>query len=353
MYTKKGLGFLKNPDGTPVKPSKERLEAPLMEKADDRTHYCTSCGKGHGKLKGNFRPSQSPFFQGLGYIPICNKCLDYYEKEYTIRLGCNDEAIRRLALHLDLYLDESLLAASRRVNISSSRIAGYISKANLMQYKGKTYDTYLDERVGHYNMKVVSADELEKHEQVVSQKAVEFWGAGFMPDDYAFLGSKYDDWTSRHECKTKVQESVFQKICLMELQILKAAQKGDKMDGLIKSFNDLLGTANIKPVQNRDNALADQNTFGTLIQKWENEEPIPEPDPEWEDVDGIRKYVSTWFLGHLCKMLGIRNSYSQMYDEEIGKYTVEKPEYEEDMEMSFDDLFGNVGEDDEDGEPNG
>ena len=73
------------------------------------------------------------------------------------------------------------------------------------------------------------------------------------------------------------------------------------------TFQSLLGSANLKPVQNNDNALADSQSFGTLIKKFEEEKPIPEPDPEWKDVDGIVKYITVYFLGHLCKMIGIKN----------------------------------------------
>ena len=329
--------------GTPKHVDKSNLTAPSAEVIEDRIYYCTSCGKGYKKLKGSFRASQSPFFKGWGHIPVCIRCLDYYEKEYTERLGSSDEAIKRLALHLDIYFNESLLASSRKINTNQSRIAGYIAKANLLQYKDKTYDTYLEEEAEEQRLqnKIESFEDLNEiqHEQI-NQKTLTFWGVGFAPEDYIYLEDKYADWTSRHECKTKAQESIFQKICLMELQITKAIQNGDKVDNLIKSFNDLLGSANLKPVQNKDNALADQNTFGTLIQKWENEKPIPEPDPEWADVDGIRKYINVWFLGHLCRMLNINNKHSQMYDEEIARYTVERPQYEEDAEMSFDDIFG-------------
>ena len=328
---------------------KSALTAPPKEVIENKTYYCTSCGKGFGKLKGNFRASQSPFFRGWGFIPVCLKCLDYYEKEYTERLGSNDEAIKRLALHLDLYYNESLLASSRKVNVDQSRIAGYIANANLIQYKDKTYDTYLEEAAEQerLNDRIESFDDLQQIEVDISQKTLAFWGMGFSPGDYMYLNEKYDDWTSRHECKTKAQESIFQKICLMELQIMKAIQNGDKVDGLIKSFNDLLGSANIKPVQNKDNSLADQNTFGTLIQKWESERPVPEPEPEWADVDGIRKYICVWFLGHLCRMLNINNSFSRMYDEEVAKYTVERPQYEEDSEMSYGDIFGKAENRDE------
>lgn len=88
--------------------------------------------------------------------------------------------------------------------------------------------------------------------------------------------------------------------------------------------------------------MADQNnTFGALIKVWENERPIPEPDPEMRDVDGIVKYISIWFFGHLCKMLRINNSYSRLYEAEMAKLRVEKPEYaDEDDEQLFDDMFG-------------
>ena len=86
--------------------------------------------------------------------------------------------------------------------------------------------------------------------------------------------------------------------------------------------------------------MAEQNTFGTLIRKWENEKPIPEPDEEWKDVDGIVRYITVYFLGHLCKMMGIKNSYPRMYEAEMAKYKVEKPEYEDDDEALFDAVFG-------------
>ena len=154
------------------------------------------------------------------------------------------------------------------------------------------------------------------------------------------LQYQYNDWTARHECKTKAQEELFKNICITQLQIQKATQNGDKIEQLMNAYQNLLGSANIKPNQTNENALADQNTFGTLIQKWETEKPIPEPDPEWKDVDGILKYISTWFLGHLCKMMGVKNSYSKLYENEMKKYKVEKPQYENDDEALFDNVFG-------------
>jgi hypothetical protein len=113
----------------------------------------------------------------------------------------------------------------------------------------------------------------------------------------------------------------------------------------------MLSTANLSPKQSKEDQISETETFGTLIRKWEDEQPIPEPDPEFADVDGMRKLVNTWFFGHLAKMFNIKNDYSDEYDEEVAKYTVTPPRYddEDDNGVDIDAVFGNAKhvEDDE------
>ena len=64
----------------------------------------------------------------------------------------------------------------------------------------------------------------------------------------------------------------------------------------------------------------------------------------WEcylkDVNGVRKYVFTW-LGHVCKMNNKKNGFSKLYESEIQRLRVEKPEYDdEDDEDMMMDVFG-------------
>ena len=83
--------------------------------------------------------------------------------------------------------------------------------------------------------------------------------------------------------------------------------------------------------------------MGGWIQRWEEERPVPEPDEELRDHDGVVKYITTWFLGHLCKMLGIRNTYCKMYEDAIierASIDTEDEEIEIDEDM-FNELFGN------------
>lgn len=74
----------------------------------------------------------------------------------------------------------------------------------------------------------------------------------------------------------------------------------------------------------------------------EEEKPIPEPDEDFKDVDKVGLYVDVFFKGHLSKMMGLKNAFSSLYEKFMAKYTVKKPEYEEDTdsEALFDQIFG-------------
>lgn len=106
-----------------------------------------------------------------------------------------------------------------------------------------------------------------------------------------------------------------------------------------------MNSGNLQPKQNNDNTFVETNTFGTFIKKFENERPIAKPDPEWEDVDKIKHYISVWFLGHLCKMIGINNKFGQkwtrLYEEEVEKFTAHPPTYFDNDEEAptFDEVF--------------
>lgn len=350
----KGSKPTKNKSGITTNQVETELKVikPIEPVVEDYYKCCT-CGKKYTKQSGNFSYSQSPLFKGNNsFLPICNNCLENLVEQYTELLGSQNEAIKRVCLHWDMYFSESTLNSTKKIDANRSRIKNYVKNCNLFQNAGKTYDTYLKEINSERIDTINDLEDIKQQDKDyrVTQKTVKFFGLGYAPEQYRFLQDQYDDWTHRHECRTKSQEEVFKNLCIAQLNIQIAQQTGGKVKDAMDSFQNLLGTANLKPCQTNENALADQNTFGTLIKKWENEKPISEPDPEWKDVDGIARYIHIYFLGHLCKMMGIKNSYSRMYDEEMEKYRVEKPEYEGDDEALFDAVFNlKSNKDDEDG----
>lgn len=347
----KGSKPTKNKSGITTNQVETELKVikPIEPVAEDYYKCCT-CGKKYTKQSGNFSYSQSPLYKGNNsFLPICNNCLENLVEQYTELLGSQNEAIKRVCLHWDIYFSDSILNSTKKIDVNRSRIKCYVKNCNLQQNAGKTFDTYLKEINSERIDTINDLEELKQDKEIkVNQKTIKFFGLGYTPEQYRFLQDQYDDWTHRHECRTKSQEEVFKNLCIAQLNIQIAQQTGGKVKDAMDSFQNLLGTANLKPCQTNENALADQNTFGTLIKKWENEKPISEPDPEWKDVDGIARYIHIYFLGHLCKMMGIKNSYSRMYDEEMEKYRVEKPEYEGDDEALFDAVFSSKSNKDDD-----
>ena len=110
-----------------------------------------------------------------------------------------------------------------------------------------------------------------------------------------------------------------------------------------RTYQDTLSSANLKPIQTENDDKAMEKPLGVMIEMFENEDPISEALPEWKDVDSIRKLFNIYFLGHLCKMLGIKNRYSNMYEEEMQKYRVSTPEIQS---LPDEDVFEYLTEND-------
>lgn len=172
------------------------------------------------------------------------------------------------------------------------------------------------------------------------------FGDGFTESDYIYLQDQYDDWYARTQVDTKAQEMIIIQLCFNQLNTWKAQKMGKDTKDLIKSFNDLMSSGNLQPRQNVGNASGDTLTYGQQIEKLEMTRPVSEPSDEFKDVDGIMKYISTWFLGHIAKAFGLKNVYSQMYEIESKKYTVEPPKADEEGESKEirQRLFGKDGE---------
>ena len=106
----------------------------------------------------------------------------------------------------------------------------------------------------------------------------------------------------------------------MELDIRKARAKNDvqALDKLLRIKSQILGDANLKPVQETGNAANEQVSIGMLIKKFEQEEPIPEiNEPDWIDE------MKMWIVGQLARMEGLQSDVTDDFNKELSKYGID------------------------------
>lgn len=326
------------------------------------TLHCLCCNKEFNS--NDFYDSDSELHESIGKIPYCRECLDKFYKHYYQSYkdkGYPDSdrrAIERICMMLDLYYSDNIFDGAVRLSEKESHknapfISFYLRQVKLYQYRGKNYDNTIHDK--HKEIKdresVVDIGAKNENNNEEIDIAIKLFGNGFEKDDYLFLYHEYSDWTVRHECNTKAQEEVFKQICLTQLGLIKAARSGDdtKTKDLAVQYQKWLDTGKLQPKQSSGDTTAETQTFGTLIDKWENTRPLPEIDEELRDVDSIGLYLDVFFRGHLAKMMGLKNGLSNLYDKYIKRYTVTKPEYDEDdsNEAAFDAIFGSSLLDDE------
>ena len=306
---------------------------------DESLRQCPKCGK--------WLSTENAFYMDRRYVAgrffICKKCIQDMVEQ---RKNANDEShecketVIAACRFMDIpYFDEiysncvTACMAQLGERYSTSPFLAYIRKVkSLQQYDGMTFaDSELPD------------DGVDEN---ASERMIQIFGSGFSAEDYKYLENEYDDWCTRTEVDTKSQQTYVKEICLQSLEIHKDRRAGKDVSKKIEVLDRLMSGANLQPKQNVGNAATDSLSLGELIDKWEQNEPIPEPSEEFKDVDKIGEYIRVWFAGHLSHALGLQNAYSKEYDDYIKQYTVEKPVEIEDgqSEDIYDALFGSDGE---------
>ena len=312
-----------------------------IELTNDRA-ICTRCGREYSRRKGYFATSYASNYKGIGYLSVCRTCVDALFEDYFKQ--CNDErnALRQLCRKLDLYWNDGIYDVAKRTSTTKTIVVQYLQKLTASVYAGKSYDDTLKEDGSMWGF--VNKTDSEAFE--VTDDIAAFWGSGYTPSMYKDLEQRREYWMSRMPEGTELDigaEAIIRQICSLELDINRDRAAGKSVDKNISALNTLLGSASLKPAQKKEDggSSIESTPFGVWIKKIEDKRPVKEVDPELKDVDGIIKYVDIWVRGHLAKMLGKKNAYSKLYEEEIAKLRVEHPEFDDDDdETLFNDVYG-------------
>lgn len=291
--------------------------------------YCPHCGQWKKVDTAFYSSDSSP--DGIEHY-ACRECLIDMctDKDKNGNRIDNREKTIDTFRKLNWYFDEKIYNDQLQIiseqtgeKVRSTAVQQWIvMRASLNDYRSKTFSdsVFLNE-----DDEIINLTSKRKPRKEI----IKLFGSGFTTEDYLYLQDQYDDWCARTEVDSKSQQTYIVRICFKLLDIYKAQKSGKDTEKLDKSLNELLAAANLQPRQNVGNAATDSLTFSQLIQKWELEKPIPQPDPELCDVSGIGKKIRVWFGGWLANALGLDVPQSQEYLEEVEKYTVTKPNIEE------------------------
>ena len=324
---------------------------------------CRKCGTAYGRLKGYFPVSYSYLYKGTGYLPYCKDCVDGMFSAYLLECKDSKVAVRQMCRKLDLYWNEKVYEAVEKQNSTRSMMTSYITKINAVKLASKSYDDTLREEgvlwlepKDYTNSEpIITGVQLLDGEITVPDEVIAFWGPGYTPSMYMELEERRKYLISKYPPNTELDigtETLIRQICILEIDINKARMESKPVDKLVNTLNTVLGSANLKPTQKKEDADAEleKMPLGVGIQKWEYSRPLPPTPKEKRDVNQVIKNITTWYLGHACKMVGIRNSYCKMYEDAMAKLRVENPDHaDEDDETLLNSVIGDI---DEDGDTN-
>lgn len=311
------------------------------------TAVCRRCGIAYGKLKGFFPVSYAALYKGTGYLPYCKQCVEDMYVDYLKESGSPKDATRQMCRKLDLYWSDKVFDQTMQKNTPRSVFTTYMTKVNALSFAGKSYDDTLKEEDSMWDFggsEKTTCSELGIDADNIPDNVIAFWGPGYTPEMYTELEQRLQYYRSKMpegSSQDMNTEMLLRQIAMIEIDINKARADGRPVDKMTNSLSSLLNALQ-KPKKDEVDSAAANTPFGVWNKRWEDQRPMPEIDENLKDVDGIKKYVLIWFYGHLSKMLGVKNSYSKMYEDEIAKYRVERPEYDDDDdETVINDIFGN------------
>lgn len=316
---------------------------------------CPKCGTAYSRRKGYFPVSYAESHKGIGHVPICKDCIDKMYSSYLSQCNDSKSAVRQVCRKLDLYWNDSVFENVMKKSSTSTVMTQYIAKLNGVSFAGKSYDNTLLEDgtmwsfVANNINTQDTATSAEAYE--VTDEVVAFWGSGYTPDMYKELEQRRAQWMAGFPKDVELDigtEALIRQICNLEIDIIRDRIAGKPVDKSVNALNTLLGSASLKPTQRKDDIDSSiANTpLGVWLYRFENVEPLPEIDDDLKDVNALKKYIFTW-MGHLCKMLGKKNGYTRLYEEEVNRLRVERPEYDnEDDESLLVDVYSESDSDD-------
>lgn len=271
---------------------------------------CTMCGK--EKAEREFLLSASRMYSSLGKIPVCKDCLNRrFAELIEVYDGELQSALSHFCLNFDLYFDKEIVKGMDKVAIYTFATE-YIKKINRNNFnrnksslENLLVDKALESNVtDKVDKKMISDDETPF---VITREVLRRWGTNkFTNEELETLEYKYAELIKEYPSEKYQERELIKDLCEVEIAMDRAYKAKDQ--NAYAKFQNLKSEkmAELNVIPSKQKRSEDEEvTLGQLIKKFEEEEPIPEMYPEFEDIDKIKYSLNRYFLNPMRKALGL------------------------------------------------
>ena len=289
-----------------------------MAKKSVKTKTCTRCGE--ELPMSEFYKSQSPIFKSDEKCPICKKCLQEVYDENLQYYKDIEKALYQTLYTLDYVFD---LKLCKRCVIDThgtdkSIIRAYMSSINLVQFKNKIakdsppMPSLWD--IPEEDFKVYELEDVGiKDPILITKEVLNRWGENRPNEDYIYLEDMYNTMIKTYDTSNPMSVETYKQIVLNYLDVKKLRESknpDNKKIGEILKINSMLqADCRIKDVQASNDE--DNIYWSMFIEEIELTEPIPKPEKEFVDVDGIKKYIKKWFVEPFAKSRKLKENHEK------------------------------------------
>ena len=257
---------------------------------------CGKCGKPFQQRY--FYKTNSSILSNNGFMPICKDCVSERYELFVMEYHDSKKAMQRMCMALDIYYSDAVYAMCNDKDGVVS-ISQYIQKTNMVQHKGKTFETSLEEGfyfTGDGGIGLGLAE--DDGEPQVNPKLIEKWGSGFNYEDYDVLEKHYNYLKASNPRGDNNQEIFIIDLCYTKMQQLKAVKEGriDDYNKLTESYRKSFSQAGLKAV--KETTDAEDFKFGVTAETIEKYTPAEYYKNKnlFKDHDNIGDYFTRFVL---------------------------------------------------------
>lgn len=278
-------------------------------------YQCSCCG---GISKTKFYKSYSVLNKYRMMQAICKDCLIEIYKDLVNEYKSEDKALYRLCMLLDVYYDEKMVVTCKEKSKESGKDLPleYMPKLSLKQYANKSF---IDSNKMELNEKKIAGNEDVKKEEkstkknkksVVTPEMIQRWGDNLEENDYLFLEERFKMMCDTYDNKNIANIWQYQEIALNYLQIQKLRALDDEKSTataikLMDSTSKMMNDCKMKSTQLDGSGDLDVNLPGIWAKRIQNEDPIPQAEGVFADVDRIQELFDNQFVKPMRRVLGV------------------------------------------------